>query len=330
MNRKRTPPSKDAAGKSEGFGLKPAVPSDLQLVSLADRPGKVSIDDFARVWNQEDSLLDFVEGLPGVLAARDFRDFIARLRAARRQGRPRILAMGAHVIKVGLNPVLIDLMEQGWITALALNGACVIHDFEIAFSGRTSEDVAAGLGSGRFGMAEETGENINQAIRAGAARGIGFGEAAAEMVHDSGFPYASSSLLAAAWALKIPVTVHVAIGTDTIHFHPGADGAALGRTALHDFRLFCSLVGELDGGGVFINAGSAVLLPEVFLKAVTVLRNQGTALRDFSTAVFDFNDHYRPRQNVVTRPVEGSGKGFYFIGHHEIMLPLLAAALKSG
>jgi len=271
----------------------------------------------------------FIRNLPNFLAAKDFRDFLELLRNARKRRKAIIAAMGAHVLKVGLSPVLIDLMKDGWINAVALNGAGVIHDFEIAFCGGTSEDVGSQVQKGRFGMARETGEMLNEAIRQGAEKGQGLGEAVGRMIARSKLPYKRFSLLGSAYRLGIPVTVHVAIGTDTIHFHPQADGEALGKTSLKDFFLFSGLVRKLDGGGVFMNIGSAVILPEVFLKAVSLVRNKGYRLENFSTAVFDFLHHYRPDQNVVRRPLGKKGKGFYFIGPHEILIPLLAAALKS-
>jgi hypothetical protein len=271
----------------------------------------------------------FIRNLPNFLAARDFREFLCLLENARKRRKAIIAAMGAHVLKVGLSPVLIDLMKNGWISAVALNGAGVIHDFEIAFCGRTSEDVESQVKKGRFGMARETGEMLNEAIRQGAEKGLGMGEAVGRMIDRSKLPYKRFSLLGSAYRLGIPVTVHVAIGTDTIHFHPQADGEALGKTSLKDFFLFSGLVRRLDGGGVFMNIGSAVILPEVFLKAVSLVRNKGYRLENFSTAVFDFIHHYRPDQNVVRRPLGKKGKGFYFIGPHEILIPLLAAALKS-
>jgi len=248
---------------------------------------------------------------------------------AKKKGKAIIYALGAHVIKVGLSPVLIDLMREGWVKALAVNGAVVIHDFEIALSGQTSEDVEVQIKHGKFGMAQETGEMLNEAINQGAEKGMGLGEAVGQMIAKSSLPHKNLSLLVTAYRLKIPVTVHLAIGTDFIHFHPKARGEALGKASLIDFFLFCSLLRKLEGGGVFINIGSAVILPEVFLKAISFLRNKGFRLMNFSTAVFDFIHHYRPDQNVVRRPLGEKGKGFYFIGHHEIMIPLLAASLKT-
>jgi hypothetical protein len=303
--------------------------SGLNLVSLHDRPSKVDVRDFAKPFEPGDRFPDFVDSLPDILAGKDFKELLSLARKARRRKRAILFALGAHVIKVGLNPVIIRLMKDGWISGLAFNGAGVIHDFEIAFCGRTSEDVETQIRAGRFGMARETGERLNSAIKRGSAQGIGLGEAVGRLLSESHFPYRHLSLVFSAHELGIPVTVHVAIGTDTIHFHPGASGEALGKTSLTDFFLFCSLLEKLDGGGIFINVGSAVVLPEVFLKAVSYVRNRGTKLDRFSTAVFDFLHHYRPQQNVVRRALGNKGRGFYFIGHHEIMIPLLAAALAA-
>jgi len=299
------------------------------MYSLLDRPSKVDVRDFAKPLESGERMAGFIDGLPNILAGKDFKDFLALLQTARRKKKAILLALGAHVIKVGLNPVIIRLMKDGWITGLALNGAGIIHDFEIAFCGRTSEDVETQVRSGKFGMARETGDLLNRAIRRGSVRGIGLGEAIGRMMANSHFPYRYLSLVFSAHELGIPVSVHVAIGTDTIHFHPGASGEALGKTSLIDFFVFCSLLEKLDGGGVFINIGSAVVLPEVFLKALSYVRNRGTKLENFSTAVFDFLHHYRPDQNVVRRALGKKGRGFYFIGHHEIMVPLLAAALAA-
>ena len=307
----------------------PLRPAGLKTYSLLDRQSKVRVRDFARVPEPAAGAAGLIESLPDILAGRDLRELLGLIRQARAAGRPVILGMGAHVIKVGLSPILIRLMREGWLSALALNGAGIIHDFEIAFSGRTSEDVAVQLAAGEFGMARETGEYLNRAIRAGARRGAGLGESVGRMIARSKFPHRDLSLTGAAFELGLPVTVHVGIGTDTIHFHPGASGADLGRTSLRDFFRFSEVVAGLEGGGVYLNVGSAVILPEVFLKALSYVRNQGRTLRDFSTAVFDFRHHYRPAQNVIARAVGERGRGFYFIGHHEIMVPLVAAALLS-
>ncbi len=304
-------------------------PRPLKTYPLRSRMSKVHIRDFAKVSTPRSSVGGLIKNLPGILAAKDFKEFLAILKKTRKHKKAIIFGLGAHVIKVGLNPILIDLMKRGWITGLALNGAGIIHDFEIALCGRTSEDVPSQLKQGRFGMAQETGELLNKAIQTGARMDLGLGEAVGQLIARSSFPYKKYSLLGSAWRLGIPATVHVALGTDTIHFHPQASGEALGKTSLQDFFRLCSELENLEGGGVYINAGSAVILPEVFLKAVSYVRNRGVKLENFSTAVFDFIHHYRPDQNVVRRPLGKSGRGFYFIGHHEIMIPLLAAALKS-
>ena len=272
------------------------------------------------------TVAELVSGLPKQFAGVDFPKFIDRMVTALSKKRPVLLGMGAHVIKVGLNPILIDLMERSVISAIALNGAGIIHDTEIAMAGRTSEDVADVLGAGAFGAARETGEVLNQAINQGAKEGIGLGEAVGNTLLRENFPFNGQSLLARARLMNIPVTVHVALGTDIIHIHPDADGAAIGQCSYHDFRVFCRLVSDLEGG-VYMNAGSAVLLPEVFLKALTVVRNLGHEVKRFTTANFDFIRAYRPATNVVHRPTLEGGKGFNFTGHHELMIPLLAAAI---
>ena len=303
----------------------------IKTYSIESRSSKVSAGNFASVWNKDLAFSGFLRSLPDILAGKEFKDFTASWKTARRNNKPVLFALGAHVIKVGLNPVLIDLIQSGWIQGLAMNGAGIIHDFEIAFCGRTSEDVAVELRDGRFGMARETGEILNRTINKSWKDKSGLGESIARMIHESEFPYKKCSLMAAAYEKGIPVTVHAALGTDTIHFHPDARGDAIGGLSLRDFFTFCSQGEKLNEGGLFINVGSAVILPEVFLKAVTYIRNRDKPLLNFSTAVFDFIRHYRPAENIVKRPVAGgSGRGFYFIGHHEIMIPLAAAALKSG
>jgi len=304
----------------------PADLSGLQTYSLHERPSKVGVDRFARPVGPGATVRELIASLPDLLLGADFRELVERLATAALAGRPILLGMGAHVIKVGLNPILIDLLERRIITALALNGAGIIHDAEIAMVGRTSEDVQASLGCGDFGAARETGEVINAAINRGAQLGIGLGRAVGDHLLAQGFPFNHLSLLATAARLQVPVTAHVAVGTDIIHIHPSADGAAIGQTSHYDFRLFCTLVAGLEGGA-YLNVGSAVVLPEVFLKALTVARNLGHRVAGFTTANFDFNRHYRPLTNVVNRPTMGGGKGFHITGHHEIMVPLLAAAL---
>lgn len=308
---------------------KPLSPRGLKTFPLRSRKSKVDVTCFARPFTPQENFTTFFNSFPDILAGRDFRRFILLVKKAKIKNKTILFGLGAHVIKVGLNPIIIDLMEQGWVTALALNGAGIIHDFEIAYAGQTSEDVESQIKGGQFGMARETGKMLNQAINHGAESGFGLGEAIGKMMAEANFPYKESSLLWTAERLNIPVTVHVAIGTDTIHFHPEALGEAIGKTTLEDFFLLCSLLKKLEGGGVFLNIGSAVILPEVFLKALSLVRNKGQTIEDFSTAVFDFIHHYRPDQNVIKRPLTKKGRGFYFIGHHEFMVPLLAASLKA-
>jgi hypothetical protein len=262
-----------------------------------------------------------------VLAAQDLRRVVDAIVQARAEEAGIVWGVGAHVIKTGVTPILIDLMERGFVSAVAMNGAGIIHDFEVALSGATSEDVDAALGPGEFGMAEETGRILNQVARDAARRGLGFGQAVGEYLAGAGVPHAASSLVAAAHRLDVPVTVHVAVGTDIIHMHPDADGAALGDISLRDFRYFTSCIARL-GRGVYLNCGSAVVLPEVFLKAVALARNRGVALDRLTTVNIDFLRMYRPHTNVVSRPVAGTaGTGISLVGHHELLLPLLAAAV---
>jgi len=308
------------------MAIKPLDFSGLNTYSVHGRYSKVTVANFARPLSPGASLKEFIDSLPDQLMGRDFPDLIERLALARENERPLLVGLGAHVIKVGLNPILIDLMEKKIITGLALNGAGIVHDTEIAMVGRTSEDVDQVLGLGEFGAARETGEEINSAINQGAKNGQGMGEALGDYLLARDFPHNSVSLLASARRLGVPVTVHVAIGTDIVHIHPNANGAAIGQTSHQDFKLFCAEVAELEGGA-YLNLGSAVLLPEVFLKALTVVRNLGHRVTQFTTANFDFIRHYRTMTNVVNRPVAGGGRGFNIIGHHEIMIPLLAASL---
>ena len=301
-------------------------PRRIKTYSLRDRASKVRIDELASPHRKGGSVEDFLASLPNILAAKHLRDVAGAVVQARRDKRPVMLGMGAHPIKVGLTPVIIDLMERKVVTSLALNGAGIIHDFELALVGQTSEDVDAEILTGAFGMAEETGRMINEAIAAGAKDGVGIGEAVGTMVLTGAFPYKDKSLLAAGKRLNVPVTVHVAIGTDIIHMHPSFDGSNTGAAAARDFQKFCSLVADLEGG-VYLNLGSAVLLPEIFLKAVTLCRNLGHTVSHFTTVNMDFIQHYRPNTNVVRRPTQGGGTGFALTGHHEILFPLLAAAI---
>lgn len=304
-------------------------PADLDKIetrALSDRANKVSIDVFARECDENVSFAEFVDSLPDTLAARSLRDLARAVVEARLGGRPVVWAMGAHPIKVGVSPVLIRLMERGMICALVLNGAGAIHDWEIAAIGATSEDVASGLDDGRFGMAEETGRALNDAAREAAESGRGLGEVLGRRIAESELPHKRFSLLAGAHRLGLPVTVHVAIGSDTVHMQPSADGGAIGAATFTDFKRLAGLVGQL-AGGVWIHCGSAVQLPEVFLKALTVARNLGNAVRPITTANLDMQRHYRVEQNVLARPTTGGGVAFNLIGHHEINVPLLAGAI---
>lgn len=304
--------------------------SGVRTYPLKDRSSKYTVEAGARVWKAGGSFRDFLTTLPDTLAAKEFNALVEAIRVAVKHKKPVIFGMGAHVIKVGLSPIVIDLMERGVITALCTNGAAAVHDFEISFAGATSEEVEAALNKGEFGMAEETGRILNDAIREGAEKGWGLGRAVGEKILTLKPRYLQKSLFATGARLGIPITVHVAVGTDVFHMHPSCDGAALGETSYRDFRLLTAIVAGLGGGGVYLNVGSAVLLPEVFLKALTVARNLGHEVKDFVTANLDFIQHYRPIQNVVKRPVAAGGKGYSITGHHELLVPLLAAAVIEG
>ncbi|MCZ6485395.1 MAG: hypothetical protein O6826_06840 [Acidobacteria bacterium] len=293
---------------------------------LESRPSKVGVKHFAQPLS-EDSLSAFTASLPKLLGANDLRTLVEKIRKARETGRAIIWGFGGHVVKVGLAPVLLDLMERGFVTALATNGSGMIHDFEIALSGATSEEVGEQLGSGAFGMARETGEFLNQAISKGAQAGQGIGESVGDFLKQYDTKYPELSLLLKAHQKDIPLAVFIAIGTDIIHNHPKASGEAMGKGSQIDFRIFTQQVSLLNEGGVYLNLGSAVILPEVFLKAVSLVRNAGQPLKNFTTANLDFIQHYRPTKNVVERPVLEGGTGIALTGHHEIMIPLLAAML---
>ncbi len=301
-------------------------PETINDYSLRDRPSKVHQAEFAKPFTG-DSFQEFLVSLPDILAAADIKELAQRIAAARSRDRAIIWALGGHVIKTGLAPILIQLLREGFVTAIAANGSVIIHDFEIAYCGSTSEDVQEQIGSGAFGMARETGQFLNEAINRGADRDIGIGEAVGLSLQSCALEFPDFSLVLQAYQQDIPLTVHAAYGTDIIHNHPRASGASLGKCTEIDYRIFTREVSRLHDGGVFINVGSAVLLPEVFLKAVSAIRNSGQELSGFSTANFDFIQHYRPTQNVVNRPVEGDGKGFAITGHHELTIPLLAGIL---
>jgi hypothetical protein len=301
--------------------------SDVRTYALESRRSKARVEDFARPVTPGGTFKEWLDALPAILGAQDVRRVVDAIVAARRRDAGVIWGIGAHVIKTGVSPVLIDLMRRGYVSALAMNGAGIIHDFEVALAGATSEDVDEALGPGRFGMAEETGRVLNDIIVKAADQKLGFGQAVGEYLLRQGARYGHLSLTTAAYELEVPVTVHVALGTDIIHMHPAASGAAIGDVSLRDFRYFTSCVARLKGG-VYINAGSAVVLPEVFLKAVALARNRGASLEGLTTVNIDFLRMYRPQTNVVTRPVAGtSGVGISLVGHHEILIPLIAAAV---
>jgi hypothetical protein len=321
------------------YSTGPLTFGNVRTYPLSSRKSKVTVKDFAKPSATNSSLLGFLDALPKLLAAEDLHQLLAAIQRARIGKRTILWGVGGHVIKVGLGPILIDLIKRGFISGIAMNGAALIHDFEIAIAGMTSEDVDAGINAGRFGMAAETGEQLNEIAKDSARSDIGYGEAAGRFLSSRGAaaPYASSSVLVSAYRQRIPVTVHLAIGTDIPHMHPAADGAALGAASYQDFRLFCALVKAMHPGGVYLNWGSAVLLPEIFLKAVSVVRNLGVPLRPITTANFDFIQHYRPLQNVVKRPTlprsnsRGiESRGYALTGHHELLMPLVAAALAAG
>ena len=301
--------------------------SGVQTYPLSSRRSKARAEDFARPVERGGTFKTWFDSLPAILGGEDLRRVVRALIEARSREGGIIWGLGAHVIKTGLSPVLIDLMRRGYVSAIALNGAGIIHDFEIALSGATSEDVDESLGPGRFGMADETGVLLNQAIREGTERGQGLGQAVAASLAARNPPHADRSLAIAAHRHAIPVTVHVALGTDITHMHQAASGAAIGEASLRDFRYFTSSVARLNRG-VYLNCGSAVVLPEVFLKAVALARNQGRTLDGLTTVNIDFLRMYRPQTNVVTRPVAGTGGvGLSLVGHHEVLIPLIAAAV---
>jgi hypothetical protein len=321
------------------YSLQPITLGAVHTYPLASRKSKVSIRDFAKPPAANASFTKFLDSLPNILAVEDLRHLLGAIHSARKQRQAILWGIGGHVIKVGLGPVLIDLMKRGFVSGIAMNGAALIHDFEIALVGNTSEDIEAGIGEGQFGMAAETGQYINEFAKLAHRIRIGYGEAAGQFL-TSGIievKHADSSVLVSAYKRRIPVTIHLAVGTDIPHMHPAASGAALGDATHHDFRLFCALVQQMHPSGVYLNWGSAVVLPEVFLKAISVVRNLGVPLRPITTANFDFIQHYRPLQNVVKRPTAAArgrsgpeSHGYAITGHHELLLPLVAAALAAG
>jgi hypothetical protein len=321
------------------YNLDPLDFSGLRTYPLASRKSKVSVRDFARPHRRGARFPEFLESLPRILGGHDLRAVIAAILRARVRQKMLLWGFGGHVIKVGLGPLIADLIERGFVGGIAMNGSTMVHDFELALVGNTSEDVEAGLGSGAFGMAEETGLYLNEIAKSAARDAIGLGESAGRMLTSGSLRvrYPQASVLIAAYRARVPVTVHLAIGTDIPHMHPSADGPALGDSTHHDFRLFCSLVKQMHTGGVYLNWGSAVVLPEVFLKAVSAVRNLGVPLYPITTANFDFIQQYRSLTNVVRRPTapvkgakENLSRGYSIIGHHEVMFPLVSAALVEG
>ncbi len=312
--------------KEDRPGIKPISLKGVRTGSLDDRESKVSLALAGKAWEKGQTLGEFLQRLPSILGAADLQEVVWRICRARGQNRPVLLGMGAHPIKVGLGPIIIDLMERGIFSGVAMNGAGIIHDAEMALVGRTSEDVDAALAEGAFGMSRETADFLNTAVAKGRKEDIGLGAAVGQALLRADVPHVKQSILVAGVRFGVPVTVHVAMGTDIIHIHPSVDPAATGTATHLDFRIFAGLVASLEGG-VYLNLGSAVLMPEIFLKALTLVRNLGHQVQEFTTVNMDFHRHYRPRVNVVERPTQAGGKGFELIGHHEIMLPLLAAAV---
>src|SRR5712692_6145810 len=311
--------------------LQPINLDKVRTYPLAARPSKVTVEDFATPVSEVSSLRHYLASLPNILAVQSLRELASRMRRARTLGKPIIWGMGGHVIKTGLGPIIVDLMNRGLVTAIAANGSVLVHDAEIAMVGSTSEDVDATLGAGAFGGAEETGRLLNGAAREGAREGLGLGEALGRALLALKPKHENLSLLCTAYKARLPFTAHVTIGGDIAHFHKTADGAALGATSHTDFRLLAEIVRRMNGGGVYLNIGSAVTMPEVFLKCVTLVRNLGYSLNDLTTANFDFIQSYRPLTNVVHRPnADGAGRGFAITGHHELTIPLLAAELICG
>ena len=299
----------------------------VKRYSIKTRFSKVNKGDFALAPAKLKSFRAFLSSLPGILKAKDLLAISSDIASARKKKKAVIFMAGAHVIKCGLNPVLIELIKKKVISCICLNGAGIIHDFEIAFQGKTSEDVAANLKNGSFGMGKETADFINEAVNDGVTEGLGLGNAVGKMISDENLPNKNLSLLYNAYKYNVPVCVFVGIGTDIIHQHPSFDAGLTAEGSLRDFHTFAENICSLNKGGVVLNFGSAVLLPEVFLKALNLARNLGNKVKDFTTANFDMIYHYRPAQNIVARPTNSGGRGYYIIGHHEIMLPLLAQAV---
>jgi len=312
------------------YTIRPLDFDSISTYPIESRDSKVNTAMFGKPMDGSENVLSFISKLPHILAADQLRSLIRAILYARSSDKPILWGLGGHVVKTGLGGVIVDLISHGFVSGVVMNGAAAIHDFEVAFRGATSEDVEVQIDAGRFGMARETGEFMNAAINESAAGAIGMGESLGRFIdrNEPPFRHRELSILAAAYEHRVPVTVHVAVGTDIIHIHPTTSGANLGDATYRDFRLLCGMTRELNGGGVYLNLGSAVILPEVFLKAVSVVRNLGYELAEFTTANLDFIQHYRPTHNVLKRPTQGSGQAIALTGHHEIMVPLIAAALK--
>ncbi|MBI4822960.1 MAG: hypothetical protein HY805_01855 [Nitrospirae bacterium] len=312
--------------------MKKYKPIDIRKIKtypIKDRMSKIEANSISCPHKKGGTFEGFISSLPDILAVKDLKAVVAAIIKARKNKRHVILGMGAHPIKVGLSPIIIDLIKRGIITGVAANGACIIHDFELSFIGRTSEDVAEGLHKGIFGMAEETGRLLNQAIKQGVDRGLGIGESIGEFIHKGNLKYKDLSIFRAGYKEGIPMTVHVAIGADIIHMHPSSDGSAIGMGSMRDFLILANVLCDLEGG-VYINLGSAVILPEVFLKALTMARNLGNKVEDITTVNMDFIQQYRARENVLRRPTMLKGASYALTGHHEIMFSLLSASVIEG
>jgi hypothetical protein len=312
------------------YDLRPLDLDDVRTYPLSSRPSKVTVADFARPISENTSLAEYLKSLPNILAVGNLREIAAQMRRAKSLGKPIIWGIGGHVIKTGLSPIIIDLMDRGFVSAIAGNGSVLIHDAELAMVGSTSEDVDATLAEGGFGGAEETGRLLSEAAQQGARDQIGLGEALGRALSALQPQHEAVSLLCAAYKARVPFTAHLTIGGDIAHFHPSSDGASFGATSHTDFRLLAEVVRQMNGGGVYLNIGSAVTLPEVFLKCVTLVRNLGHEFSDITTANFDFIQSYRPLTNVVRRPTAGGGRGYAITGHHELTIPLLAAEIIAG
>lgn len=314
--------------KNKKVNHKPIDILKVNTMSIKDRKSLVDVKDFAQIPVKSKNFNDFINSLSNIYATKALNDLVDKIIQAKQKRKPVIFGMGSHVIKVGSSLVINELIKKDVITALAFNGSSLVHDSEIAIYGKTSEDVAKTLPDGNFGMVKETADFVNRAVNEAALSNLTIGEMIGKKIIDSNAKYKNYSIFATAYRHKIPATVHIALGTDIVHMHPSVDGASIGIASLNDFRKLASIISNLDNGGVYINIGSAVILPEVFMKALNLARNVGSRIDNFSTANFDFVQHYRVRENVLSRPTLGSNSTSYAItGHHEIMIPLMAQAI---